>query len=50
MNKHYQQPATTIAAVYLQARILDVSPESGLNGVSGVRSSYTPRPEAVWGN
>ena len=50
MNKHYQQPATTVAAVYLQTQILEVSPESGLNGVSGVRSSYTPRPEAVWGN
>ena len=50
MNRHYHQPATTIAAVCLQARILDVSPESGLNGISGVRASYTPRPEAVWGN
>ena len=50
MNRHYHQPATTIAAVYLQVRILDVSPESGLDGVSAVRSSYTPRPEAVWGN
>lgn len=48
MKRHYQQPVTSVAAVYLQSRILDVSPGGGPNGVSAIRTSYGTSSEEIW--
>jgi len=48
MKRNYQQPAISVAAVYLQARILDVSPGGGPNGVSAIRTSYGIGSEEIW--
>ena len=48
MKRHYQQPAMSVAVVYLQARILNISPGGGPNGVSAIRTSYGSGSEEIW--
>ena len=48
MKKHYQQTATSVAQVSLQAHLLNTSSGGGKNGMSAIRTSYGSNPEEIW--